>query len=264
MYLFVLQGCSMLAVALLAAFLWRQRTHVGWRWFLVGAAIWTAGVTGKLIWSALLNPVLLGTIKGYGGAAAYPFLGAFYLGINSAVWEIGVTAIAARRWRNMTRNPDRAAGVGVGAGAFEAGLLGLVVTISIVLALFDGPSGQEIADSIAQLNETTPIAWLVGPVERVIAILLHVSTRMLVLLAVVHRRRELFWYGFALFAFADGLAGFAIMTEVLTTRSVWWFEFALLPVVVVSLAIIAWCYRHWPTVVDNTVTESALSGISQR
>ena len=264
MYLFVLQGCSMLAVALLAALLWRQRTHVGWRWLWVGAAIWTAGVTGKLIWSVLFNAVLLGAIKGYGPAAAYTFLGALYLGINSAIWEIGVTAIAARRWRNMTLNPDRSAGVGVGAGAFEAGLLGLLVTISVALALFDGPYGQQITDSIVQRSEHTPFAWLTGPVERVIAILLHVATRMLVLLAVVQRSRKLFWYGFGLFAFADGLAGFAILSGMLTTHSVWWLEFMLLPVVVVSLAIITWCYRHWPTVDNDTVTESATSGISPR
>jgi hypothetical protein len=34
----------------------------------------------------------------------------------------------------------------------------------------------------------------------------------------------------------------------LATRSLWWLEFALLPVVVVSLAIISWCYQHWPAV----------------
>ena len=246
MYLFLLQGFGMLAVALFAAFFWHRRTHIGWRWFWIGAAIWTAGVAGKLIWSALFNPVLLGAIKGYGPDAAYTFLGALYLGINSAVWEIGVTAIAARRWRNMTRSPGRAAGVGIGAGAFEAGLLGLVVTISVVLALFDGPYAQQITEYIIQSTEHTPIAWLAGPVERVIAILLHTSTRMLVLLAVVQRRRELFWYGFGLFTFADGLAGFAILSDVLTTRSLWWLELALLPVFVVSLVTITWSYRRWP------------------
>jgi uncharacterized membrane protein YhfC len=264
MYLYLLEGFSMLAVALFAAFFWRQRTHADWRWFWIGAAIWIAGVAGKLIWSVLLNPVLLGAIKGYGPDAAYLFLGALYLGINSAVWEIGVTALAARRWRNMTRNADRAAGVGVGAGAFEAGLLGIAVMISVVVAMFDGPGAQEVRDSIVQQSGHAPLAWFADPVERVIAILLHTSTRMLVLLAVVQRRRELFWYGFGLFAFADGIAGFVILSEALTTYSRWWLEFALLPVVVVSLAIIAWCYRHWPTVDDDAVTESALSGISPR
>ena len=256
MQLFLIHGCGMLAVALLAAFLWRRRTVAGWRWFWIGAAIWTAGVAGKLIWSVMLNPLLLGAIKGYGPTSASPFLGGAYLGVNSAVWEIGITGIAALRWRGMVQNADRAAGVGVGAGAFEAGLLGVASTISVVLAIFGGPYSQQITEFFVQSGEHTPLVWLTGPAERVIAILLHVSTRMLVLLAVVQHRWWLFWGGFGFFALGDGIAGYFLVSGILATTSVWWVEFTLLPVVVVSLLIIGICYRRWPVTRHEPSPES--------
>ena len=105
---------------------------------------------------------------------------------------------------------------------------------------------QEIVDSVAEGSQQTPLAWLAGPTERVIAVLGHTSTRMLVLLAVARQRWWLFWCGFTLFAVVDGIAGYVHVAGLVSTISMWWVELALVPVAIISVPIILTCYRRWP------------------
>ena len=87
--------------------------------------------------------------------------------------------------------------------------------------------------------------WLIGPVERVIAILCHASSRTLILLGVVHRRRMIIVWGFVLFTLLDGIAGGVHVSGKLGTFSPWWVELALLPFALVSVPILRWCYKKY-------------------
>jgi hypothetical protein len=99
------------------------------------------------------------------------------------------------------------------------------------------------------------LVWLAGPVERVIAILCHTSSRALVLLSVARRRWAFFWYGFAIMTGIDAIAGAAHLSGALGRFSVWWIEAAIAPFALASLPILAWCLRHWP--------EEAQAGMEQ-
>jgi len=244
--LLLLSGSLMNLVGVAFVFGWKAWSHTQWRWFLVGAAIWTVGVALKFLCAYFLNEPTLEGLKASLPHIAYVAAGSIYVGLLTGVFEIGITLLACLIWRSMAREPNRAVAVGVGAGAFEAILLGLLPLVS-VLAIVVGVQGSEqMAAGISRLAAVTPVLWLVGPVERVLAILCHTSSRALVLLGVARRRWSFFWYGFGIMTAIDAIAGVAYLTGALGQISTWWIELAIAPFALAGLPIIAWCLRNWP------------------
>jgi len=242
----LLSGPLMVAVALAFAIGWKVRARAQWRWFWVGAAIWAVGVGLKFAWAIPLNKPIVNAIKSVLPESAYLAVASVYVGALTGVFEIGVTLIAARIWRSMAREPNRAVAVGVGAGSIEALLLGLVGFASILISLLEYPGAGTVRAAAAFSVGGTPLVFLAGPLERIIAILCHTSSRALVLIGVAQRRWAPFWYGFLIMTGIDAIAGWTHLSGFLGTQSVWWVEVAIAPFAVVSIPIIVWCLRRWP------------------
>jgi uncharacterized membrane protein YhfC len=92
----------------------------------------------------------------------------------------------------------------------------------------------------------TPLLWLAGPAERIIAILCHIASRTLVLFAVASRRWTFFWYGFLLLSAIDVIAGWLYVTDTVNAFNMWWVELMLAPFAFVGVPIVKWCLRKWP------------------
>ena len=255
--LFLIPGPAMVLVALGSAIYWKRRSRTKWRWFWAGAGIWTVGVALKIASDVIFSQAILQWFEGIMPRVPYILVGGGYVGVHSAVFEIGITLAAALIWRAMARDANRAVAVGVGAGAFEALLLGVAVFVGILAAL-SGKPGTEAALAAAEgAALVTPLAWLVGPVERIIAILCHTSSRALVLLGVAKRRWSFFWWGFMIFAVLDGIAGVAHVSGKIGQFSIWWIELAIAPLAVASVPIIRWCMTHWPDGIVSAAREVA-------
>ncbi len=181
----LVSGIGMIVVGICAVLLWNTSSNVQWRWFGVGAAIWVVGVALKFAWAIPLNGPILRALKGAVPHSAYLAIGSIYIGLLTGVFEVGVTWVAATLWRRMASSAPRAVAVGVGAGAFEAVLLGAGALAAAVTALLNPSSeaAMAMAGAAATAN-VTRMVWLVGSVERIIAILCHTSSRTLVLFGV--------------------------------------------------------------------------------
>ncbi len=243
LYAQVASGGLMMAVALTAVFGWWLRSRVQWRWFWAGAGIWTLGVALKFAVALALNPFFVG--KGSHATGLKLVIGSVYSGLLTGVFEIGITLAAAVVWRRLAAEPARAVAVGVGAGAFEALLLGLGASVGSLVTLSSGQTELAL-QSLAGITAHTPLWWLAGPAERVIAILAHTASRVLVLRAVAGRRWSGFWAGFAWLSAMDLLAGVVLLTGMTTTGSLWRIELMLLPFGVLSVPLIVWAVRRWP------------------
>jgi hypothetical protein len=160
---------------------------------------------------------------------------------------MGITLLAALIWRQLGRDAGRAIAVGVGAGAFEAFLLGIgPVATAVALMFVKGPEMDRVREQLETIAATTPIYWLAAPVERIVAILCHASTRALIILGVVHKKYLFVFGGFLLFTLLDGIVGALHVAGMVGTISLWWIELAILPFGIVSVPILVWCYRRWP------------------
>src|SRR5262249_60634397 len=78
---------------------------------------------------------------------------------------------------------------------------------------------ERIVPDLQHAISLTPLYWLAGPVERIMAILCHASSRALILLGVSKRRYELALWGFLLFTLLDGMAGAFPVAALLVTIS---------------------------------------------
>jgi len=243
--LYFIPGLGMIIVAATAAIYGWRALRVQIRWFWAGVGLWVTAVILKSISALLANPPVLGFLK---ENLSYPVLvvsGGLFIGIQSSVFEMGFTLLACLIWRQLGRDGRRAIGIGVGAGSFEALLLGLS-SLAAVIAIAAGVPGTEgVRTGLESTASATPLFWLVAPVERIIAILCHASTRALVLLGAAKKRWLLIFWGFLIFALLDGVAGAAHVSGKLGAISLWWIELVLLPFALVSVPILRWCYRRW-------------------
>jgi len=258
--LYVIPGLGMMLVAAVAAVYWWRVSRVPIRWFWVGAGLWTVAVLLKILCAVFTNAAVIGAMK---ETLPYPLLvlgGGLYVGIQSSLFEMGFTLLAVLVWRQLGRDAGRAIAIGVGAGAFEAFLLG-IVSLAAILAMLAGVPGTEpIREQLEGVAAVTPVAWLAAPAERTIAILCHASTRALILLGAVRRRPMMVFWGFLIFTLLDGVAGAAHVSGKLGSFSVWWIELAILPFAVASVPILQWCYSRWRDTGEEPVESAVDAG----
>jgi uncharacterized membrane protein YhfC len=246
LWLTLIPGPGMILIACAAVIYWRRASGVPYRWFWVGAGLWTVAVALKVAWSLLIGVKILGFLKASLPYWAMVLTASAYGGIESSAWEMGLTLLAVLLWRQLGRDARRAIGIGIGAGAFEAFLLGLI-SLGIGIAVTAGRPGTEtISKDFGAVAATTPLWYLAAPVERIIAILCHASTRTLVLLGVAKRRPSLVLYGFLIFTLLDGIATAAhVSNAVIGQISMWWIEAAISPLALISIPVLRWCYSRW-------------------
>ncbi|HVP09803.1 MAG TPA: YhfC family glutamic-type intramembrane protease [Phycisphaerae bacterium] len=242
----LVSGLGMVVVAAASLLYFRKRLKTDWRWFGVGAAVWTVGVILKFAWAVPLNKTILHGLEQAMPAPLYQLVAALYIGLLTGVFEIGITLVAGLLWKKLSADSSRAIAVGVGAGVFEALLIGLR-SLSAAAVLLSGLATEQLVGEVRAAAQLTFLAWLCGPVERLIAILCHISSRALTLLTIATGRWRYFWSGFALMTALDGVAGYYLLTGQTKTLSIWWIELTIAPFAVLSIPLIRCCLRRWPT-----------------
>ena len=156
----------------------RYRGRAGWRWFLLGIASWVMALAAKSAIQLALEAMTT-------SAALQGGLG----GIVSALCELGAAALFLRR-RDL-RGSDLIA-FGVGIGAFE-----VLFVMVLGWTTESGPS-----------SVVWWVTWIEFFVERSLAMIVHVASRVLVHVAL--RIRNILPALIAVFTFAsvDGLASY--------------------------------------------------------
>ncbi|MCA9238707.1 MAG: YhfC family intramembrane metalloprotease [Planctomycetales bacterium] len=243
--LMLVSPIGMIAAGVAAVVFWRREAQPSYRWFWIGAALWTVAVAVKFAIAIPANGPVVNVLNENVSHPMMVLLGGLFIGVESSLTEIGFTLAAVMIWRQLGQDSNRAIAIGLGAGAFEAVLLGALSLIGLLVAL-SGIAGTEgVEAQLMKTSQATPLIMLVGPVERLIAIACHASSRALVLLGFVHRRVGMVLGGFAIFTLIDAIAGGAHLTGKLGEFSVWWIELMILPCALISLPILAWCHRKW-------------------
>jgi uncharacterized membrane protein YhfC len=245
MTLSLVSALGMMVVAVASVVYWRRVSEIPLKWFWLGAALWAIGAALKIAFALFANRFVIGFMGQNLAHPLFVLVGGLFVGSESSLFEIGVTLLSVLIWREFGRDANRAIGIGIGAGAFEALLLG-AVGLAAVISSLEGLSGAAwVREKIDTAAAGTPLFWLAPPVERVIAIACHASSRALVLLGVVHRKPIMVFWGFVFFAALDSIPGAAQVSGKVSQISAWWIELAVLPFALASIAILRWCYLRW-------------------
>lgn len=239
-------GCGMLLVAAISVMVCRFRAASKYRWLWIGAGLWTIAVVLKIVASVTTYASILAILEQSLPRPAYLVAGSLFVGVASAFFEIGLTLVAVLVWRELGQFASKAIGIGLGAGAFEAAVLGLSVLSTSLVVYLGVPGTEKVSEAVHATGASAFTLCLVPPIERTLAILCHTSSRALVLLGVAHRRWAMVLAGAAIFSFIDSVAGFAHLSGALQTYSVWWTELAIAPAALISIPAICWCAKTFP------------------
>lgn len=232
-------------VAVVAA--WRVRARVALGWFGAGALIWVAGVGAKAL-AALVTLPIVSSLESAWPHAAFVAFSALHSGLMTAIFEIGATLlIASYSHRLKACTAEQAVAVGIGAGGFEAiivGIFGMFMTIAVTAS--DAPEIAELRSQMDATAATTPLLWLCTLVERGLATLVHAGSRTLVLLGLQTRAWQQVAYALGIMFLVDALAGGYRALGGPTQISVWWLLLAISPIALTSALVLRWCIARWP------------------
>ena len=245
--LFLLSGMGMMAVALVTVVYWKLRSKVVSRLFLWGALAWVAGNVLKSI-AAIPMPTVVDSVRAnLPGYFSEPILW-LYIGLLTGIFECGATLGFAHIRRIRTVNWREAVGFGLGFGAIEAFLLGTYSFLVILLIIL---IPDKLPPELLQLATSANASLLDVPipiVERLVVVLVHAFSCVLIIHAVQTREWKWFWISFFYKTAVDTIAGAIQLTygvQNLTTLGAWATEMILLPFGIAGLWGLRTLQRRW-------------------
>lgn len=212
--LYVANGLVMLALPLALATGIARRYGVQWGLFGIGAATFVGSKLLHLPVVALLQPLLLSRLdpESVGGLAA----SAAFLGLAAGLFEESARYLTYRYWARDARSWRKGLMLGAGHGGVEAILLALFffANIAFLAGLRAGLFSQLLpAEMLASARERAEILFTVpwpqtilGALERVSALALHLALSIMVLFCFTRRRFGWFWLAVGWHALVDAVA----------------------------------------------------------
>lgn len=238
-----LNGALMVAMPLALAYFLTRKFKLGWRLWWIGAATFIISQVGHLPFNAGLNWLLQQP-----GFPKPPenwqlIFTAVVYGLSAGLWEELANYFVLRGWAREARSWRTGLLFGAGHGGIEAIILGGLVFLTfanmVILRQADLSTivpAEQLELAQAQMAQYWSLPWyasLVGALERIFAMVFHLSAALLVVQTFV--RRQWFWVWLAVLwhALLDGIAVFAA-----GTWGVYAAEGALAGTALISLAII--------------------------
>jgi len=204
--LFFLSGAGMMIVGL-APVVWCGRRRAARFAIGAGAAAWTVAVALKFAWAVPLNDPIRHKLESLlPQALAHP---AFYLyvGLLTGVFECTIPWLLVRRSRLKTADWSQAVAFGIGFGAIEAFLLGLVSCLPLLAVIFFRDLiPADALEKILNLYRTDLRGIPLPVIERITALIVHTFATVLIVYGVRARQVRWFWISFAYKTAVDAFA----------------------------------------------------------
>jgi uncharacterized membrane protein YhfC len=192
----------------------------------LGALAWTLAVVLKFAWAIPINGPLMRLLgetlpQEVGKGIFY-----VYVGFLTGFFEVILVYLALRRTRVGRETASTwhgALAFGIGFGAFEAFLLGLLTLFSTLPAvampqLYPLPSLEDVA-------RANDVLWSFAPVwERFFTVLIHIFSNVLVCYAIAKRQIGWMWLAVAYKTLLDAVAAFGQVNGINTLAMLWAIE----------------------------------------
>jgi uncharacterized membrane protein YhfC len=236
----LVEAIVVIAAPLILAVWLRKRWPLPWSLFFAGAVTFVASQVVHLPFNAyVLVPALKGLTPGGGALVTV----AVALGLSAGVCEELARYATFRFWRRGDHNGPAALMLGAGHGGIESILVGLLALQAALNAAFLARVGLEnlglspAQQALAASQLSAPAYFpMLGALERVVVVPLHVSLSCMVMVATAKRRPAMLALAIAWHATVDAASFWcAKMLGAATT------ELVLLATLPVSIVIIRKC-----------------------
>lgn len=231
----LIPGIGMTLVALLAA-AWALRKGGTWRMLGWGALFWAFTVALKFAWAIPVNTPLsqLLGVSYQNPLSAGNIVFYIYVGALTGIFEVLVAWLALRKRALGRASWKQALAFGVGFGAFEALLLGLLALVQSIGVLLT-PDTLPIATLGGMANNNDMLFAIAPVVERISVIFAHVFTCVAIFYAIAVRQPKWMWMAVLYKTVLDTPAGLAQFTGLSTLDRLWAIEGAILVMGLVGL-----------------------------
>lgn len=242
-FTYLANGLFMVIIPILLAVYLIKKFKLPFRLWWIGAATFILSQAGHIPFNAGLTALFANGILPAPPENWQLIFNAVVLGLSAGLWEEVFRYFAYRFWAKDARSWGRGLLLGAGHGGVEAIILGLLVLVNYVamILLKDAnftalvPAGQmELAQQ--QMNAYWSAPWyatLLGAVERLFAVVFHLSASILVLQVFLRKQIRWLWLAIGWHAFLDALAVYSA-----PTWGIYVTELLLSLIALVSLVII--------------------------
>lgn len=240
-----LSAALMIALPLAVGWWWARRWGARWGVFFAGGVTFIASQVAHIPFNSwVLNPLL----THFGWDPVSDIMARYWVailfGLSAGVFEEVARYLAYRFWMKDVRSWREGVFFGLGHGGVEAIILGALAGLALYAALafqstdFEALEPDQLQAITLQFEAYWASPWfevLLGFVERVFALMMHVSLALLVLQ--VFLRRRAWWLALAIIwhALVDAVAVFGLYTW-----GPYWTEAAIGLLGISSLAIVWW------------------------
>lgn len=218
----LLPGIGMMVVAL--GFVIYAAVHkLGWGYLFLGALGWGITVTLKFAWAIPVNTSVYQGLMDALPETVASLIFYLYVGALTGIFEVAIIWLVLRYTMLGKVGWERALAFGIGFGAVEALLLGVVSLVNAVSALV-APDMFPLS-TLEQLTLTNNLLYGLAPVwERFFTILVHIFSNVLVFYGVQKRETRWFWLAFVYKSGIDAIATFAQFWGLNTLGCLWTIE----------------------------------------
>lgn len=218
---YILNPLLMIAMPILLAWFIARRLRVSWELAGAGALTFILSQVGHIPfnWLILQRFALIPTDNLTAVRNLLPYV--FFLGLSSGVFEEGARYLTYRYWMRDARAWKHGLMMGAGHGGIESLLLGVLVAINYaaLVAIDRGavqwPIPAEQWPLVqAQITAVFQAPWydvMLGALERVFALCLHLAASLLVMQVLVRRQWRWLATAVLLHGGANGIAIFALV-----------------------------------------------------
>jgi uncharacterized membrane protein YhfC len=231
----------MILVGVGAVFFGRKNWRTPWSLFAAGALLWAVSVAAKAGFALLLNGPVYQLLHTTLPSVPANVVFWCYIGSLTGLFECGIFLLVVKPIRKQAWDWKKAASLGVGFGAIEAVALGSAAALAAAL------SSEPTVDLRAASS-------LIGPVERALALAVHLAAVVTVIYAITQRQWRWFAASFIFKSGVDAVAAFALLTGIVKSHP-WCVELFLVgPFALVGIIVVTVLARSWRDVAADPQT----------
>lgn len=236
-----LNGLLMIFLPIILAIYLSKVFGAKWRLWWIGCATFLLSQVGHIPFNLALTRLF--TYWRFVPESMVLVFNSIVLGLSAGLWEELARYAAFRWWAKDARSWPRGLMLGAGHGGVEAIILGVIVLVGFVNVLVVSNMDlntmlppEAVLEAEGQIQAYLSAPWpatLLGALERLFAITLHLSLSLMVMQAFVRRQAFWLWLAVLWHALVDGVAVY--------TASVWGIyqsEAMIAGFALISLAII--------------------------
>ncbi len=196
-------GLLMIAISLGLAIFLTRKFHLGWRLWWIGAVIFILSQVGHIPFNWGLTQLMQTGVIPTPPQTWLLYFNAIILGISSGIWEEPARYFMYRWWAKDARSWGKALLAGAGHGGIEAIILGALVLIAFFqMVTYRNADlsaivpANQLATAQAQIQAYWSAPWyetLLGAVERIFALCLHIANSVMVLQVFTRKQSRWLW-----------------------------------------------------------------------